>query len=79
MPKKYIKELNNIFLWTCPTDPWYNMLQTLERRKKYIGDILSDERTPPPLCSVCVKHKRLSVRLRTKWLWVRIPLLSLFL
>ena len=45
MPKKYIKVLSNIFLWTSHTDPWSNMLQTLERRRKYIGVILSDEHT----------------------------------
>ena len=43
MPKKYIKVLSNILLWTSYTDPWSNMLQTLERRRKYIGVILSDE------------------------------------
>ena len=31
------------FLWTRPTDPWCNMLQTLEKRRKYIGIILSNE------------------------------------
>ena len=36
IPKKYIKALSNNFLWTRPTDPWYNMLQTLERRRKII-------------------------------------------
>ena len=45
MPKKYIKVLSNIFLWTSHTDPWCNMLQTLERWRKYIGVILSDEHT----------------------------------
>ena len=43
--QKHIKVLRNIFLWTHPTDPWCNMLQTLERRRKYIGVILSDEHT----------------------------------
>ena len=33
------------FLWTCPTDPWCNMLQTLERWRKYINVILSDKHT----------------------------------
>ena len=46
MPKKYIKVLNDIFLWTSHTESWCNMLQTLERRRKYIGVILSDERIP---------------------------------
>ena len=46
MPKKYVKVLSNIFLWTSHTDPWCDMLQTLERRRKYIGVILSDEHTP---------------------------------
>ena len=46
MSEKYMKVLRNIFLWTRHTDPWYNMLQTLERRIKYIGVILSDEHTP---------------------------------
>ena len=41
-PKKYIKALSNVEL---PTDPCCNMLQTLERRRKYISDILSDEHT----------------------------------
>ena len=45
MPKTYMKALSNIFLWTHRTDPWCNMLQTLERRIKYIGIILSDELT----------------------------------
>ena len=45
MPKKYMKALSNIFYWTLPTDSWCNMLQTLERPKKYIGFILSDEHT----------------------------------
>ena len=43
--KNFIKALSNIFLWTPHTDPWCNMLQTLERRRKYIGVILSDEHT----------------------------------
>ena len=42
-PKKYRRALSNILLWSYPTDPWCNMLQTLERRRKYIGVILSDE------------------------------------
>ena len=29
MPKKYIKILSNIILWTSSTDLWCNMLQTL--------------------------------------------------
>ena len=33
-------------LWTHPTDQWFNMLQTLER--KYIGVILSDDHNHPP-------------------------------
>ena len=37
--------LSNIFLWTSHTDPWCSMLQTLERWRKYIGVILSDEHT----------------------------------
>ena len=45
MPKKYVKVLSNIFLWISHTDPWCSMLQTLERRRKYIGVILSDEHT----------------------------------
>ena len=45
LPQKYINTLSNIVLWTHPTDPWCNMLQTLERRRKYIGVILSDEDT----------------------------------
>ena len=44
-PKKYLKALSNIFLRTCHTDPWCNMLQTLERQRKYIGDILSNKHT----------------------------------
>ena len=44
-PKRYIKVLSNIFLWISHTDLWCNMLQTLERRRKYIGVILSDEHT----------------------------------
>ena len=43
MPKKYIKALSNIFLWTRHTDLWYNMLETLERRRKYVAVILSIE------------------------------------
>ena len=31
-----MKALSNIFLWTHRTAPWCNMLQTLERRIKYI-------------------------------------------
>ena len=46
MPKKYMKTLSNIFLWTRPTDPLCNMLQNLKKRRKYIGVILSDENTP---------------------------------
>ena len=46
MSKKYIKVSSNIFLWTSHTDPWCNMLQTLEGRRKYLGVILSDEHTP---------------------------------
>ena len=46
MPKKYITALSSIFLWTRPTDPWCNIFQTLERRRKYIVIILSDEHTP---------------------------------
>ena len=45
MLKKYIKALSNIFLWTRPTNQWQNMLQTLERQRKNIGDVLSDEHT----------------------------------
>ena len=29
----------------APTDPWCNMLQTLERRRKYIDAILTDKHT----------------------------------
>ena len=46
MLKKYLKVLGNIFLWTSHTDPWCDMLQTLEKGRKYIGVILSDEHTP---------------------------------
>ena len=46
MSEKYMKAIRNIFLWTRHTDPWYNMLQTLERWRKYIGAILSGEHTP---------------------------------
>ena len=42
-PKKYKKVSTNIFLWTQLTDLWRNMFQTLERRWKYSGIILSDE------------------------------------
>ena len=42
MSKKYKKVLSNFFLWTSHTG---NMLQTLERRRKYIGVILPDEHT----------------------------------
>ena len=45
IPKKYIKVLSNIFLWTSHTDPWCNMLQTVKRQRKYISVILSDEHT----------------------------------
>ena len=45
MLKKYIKALSNIFLWTRPTNQWQNMLQILERQRKNIGDVLSDEHT----------------------------------
>ena len=45
--KKYMKALSNIFLWTRHTHQWCNMLQTLERRRKYIGAILPDEHTHP--------------------------------
>ena len=45
MPSKYIKVLSNIFLRNSHTDPRCNMLQTLERRRKYIGVISSDENT----------------------------------
>ena len=41
--KNYTKALIHIFFWTCPTDHQFNMLQPLERRRKYIGIILSDE------------------------------------
>ena len=41
-----MKALGNIFSLTRPTNQWCNMLQTLERRRKYIGIILSDEHTP---------------------------------
>ena len=37
MRKKYMEALSNIFLWTLHTEPWCNMLQTLGRRRKYIG------------------------------------------
>ena len=40
-----MKASNNIFLWTRHTDSWCNMLQTLERRRKFIRVILSDEHT----------------------------------
>ena len=40
--KKHMKTVSNIFLWTRPTDSC-NMLKTLQRRRKYIGIILSDE------------------------------------
>ena len=45
--KQQKKALSNIFLWTRHTDPWCNMLQTLERRRKHIGAIFSDEHTHP--------------------------------
>ena len=41
----YHTSLSKIFIWTVPTDPWCNMLKTLERQRKYIGIILSDEHT----------------------------------
>ena len=44
--KKYMKAKELLFLSTHPTDPWCNMLQTLQRRRKYISIILSNERTP---------------------------------
>ena len=40
-----MKVLSNIFLWTRHIDQWCNMLQTLERRRKFIRVILSDEHT----------------------------------
>ena len=40
-----MKALSNIFLWTRSTDQWRNMLQTLERWRKYTGIILPDEST----------------------------------
>ena len=45
IPKKYIKALGNIFLWTRHTDPSCNMLQAIEKRRKYIDVIFSDEHT----------------------------------
>ena len=44
--KKLYKSLKQHFLWTCPADPWCNMLQTFERWRKHIGVTLSDEHTP---------------------------------
>ena len=46
MPKKVYESKRIIFLWT------HVMLQTLERRKKYIGIILSDEYTLRRYCRV---------------------------
>ena len=45
MLKKFIKVLSNIFLWTSHTDPWCNVLQTVYKRRKYIGVISSDQHT----------------------------------
>ena len=53
-PRKYIKASSNIFLSTRLTDPWCNMLRTLERRRKYMGVILSDEHTPWEFCYVFI-------------------------
>ena len=43
--KQKKKALSNIFFQTHPTDLWCNMLQTLEKRGKYIGVILSEKHT----------------------------------
>ena len=58
MPKRYIKVLSNIFLWTSHNDPWCNMLPSLERRGLYISVILSDEHTLKcnPICIVIFCH-----------------------
>ena len=45
MMKNKKKALSNIFLRTPPTDLWCNMPQTLEKRGKYIGVILSEKHT----------------------------------
>ena len=37
VPKKYIKTLSNVFLWTLLTAPWCNMLHTLDRRRKLVS------------------------------------------
>ena len=47
MSEKYMKALRNIFYERAA--PSCNMLQILERRRKYIGAILLDEHTPKHL------------------------------
>ena len=43
--KSIWKHWVTFLLWTRSTDPWCNMLWILEKRKKYIGFILSGEHT----------------------------------
>ena len=40
-----MKVLSNIFSMKSPTDLWCNMLQTLQKQKKYIGIVLKDKHT----------------------------------
>ena len=43
--KSIYKHIVAFFTQTRPTEPWCNMLRTLERQRKYICAILSDEHT----------------------------------
>ena len=63
-PKKYMKVLSNNFLWTPSTDPWFNMLQTLQRWGKYIGIIFSDKQTR------CYLSPRLVYHLANSLFWL---------
>ena len=42
-PNKVHKSIKEHFLRTSHTDPRFNMIQTLERQRKCIGVIFSDE------------------------------------
>ena len=52
MPKNIWKHKVTFFFWTRSIDPWCDMLQTLQNRRKYIGIILSDEHSVTKLKSV---------------------------
>ena len=51
MQKKSIrKHWVKFFVRTRPTDPWYHILQTSEKSRKYTGIILSDEHSLIGFC-----------------------------